>query len=122
MIASSGPGGILLWDPKTRKHQAGPEVNNISRLAFSPDGRLLASSGDEIVFYDMTIPLGSPPGGDKIATGNIGFTPDGQTLISTNKDGVPIYWEGSQRAWEARACRVANRNLSQAEWQEYLKD
>lgn len=111
-----------LWDLKTRKHQAGPEVNDIRSLAFSPDGRLLASSGDGIVFYDMTIPLGSPPGGDKIVTQNIVFTPDGQTLISANNDGVPLYWEGSQRAWEARACRVANRNLSQAEWQEYLKD
>jgi WD40 repeat protein len=111
-----------LWDLKTLKDQAGPAVNIIHSLAFSPDGRLLASSGDGIVFYDMTIPLGSPPGGDKIAVSTIVYTPDGQTLISANQDGIPLYWEGSQLAWEARACRVANRNLSQAEWQEYLKD
>jgi WD40 repeat protein len=111
-----------LWDLKTRKHQAGPPVDFISSLTFSPGGRLLATSDDGIIFYDKTIPLGSPPGGDKVAVANIVYTPDGQTLVSANEDGVPLFWEGSQQAWERRAGRVANRNLSQGEWREYLGD
>jgi WD40 repeat protein len=109
-----------LWDLQTRKDQAGPPVDNISSLVFSPDGRLLATSGDGIIFYDKIIPLGSPPGGDKVAAANLVFTPDGQALVSANEDGVPLFWEASQQAWERRAGRVANRNLSQGEWREYL--
>ena len=53
-------------------------------------------SGDAIIFHDMTIPLGAPPGGDKIGAGTIVCSTDGQWIISANEEGIPIYWEASQ--------------------------
>jgi DNA-binding SARP family transcriptional activator/WD40 repeat protein len=35
-------------------------------------------------------------------------------------NGLPIIWNMNPASWEATACRIAGRNLSHAEWNEYL--
>ena len=120
--ASRGRCWFALWDLKTRKAQLGPAEDNISSLAFSPDGHAMATGGDGIIFYDMIHPLGSPPGGDKTAVNRVVFTPDGQTLVSGNADGSVRFYDGSLQSWLERAGRVANRNLTYGEWKGYLGD
>ena len=36
--------------------------------------------------------------------------------------GVILEWDPRPDAWEAHACRVAGRNLTQAEWAELFPD
>jgi WD40 repeat protein len=51
---------------------------------------------------------------------SVAFAPDGQTLASGSYDTTIILWEVGLEAWQARACRIANRNLSEEEWKGYL--
>lgn len=50
------------------------------------------------------------------------FSPDGRTLASASTDGTVRPRPMTVGAWTERACRIANRNLTRAEWRQYLGD
>jgi WD40 repeat protein len=52
----------------------------------------------------------------------VAFSPDGKTLASGSGDKSIILWDVSLESWQARACRIANRNLTRAEWKQYIGD
>src|SRR6185503_4695068 len=95
-------------------------------VAFSPDGKWLASGDAEgvIRLWDMSNPARPAPLGS--LTGHLGsvtrvaFSPDGLWLASSSWDETIILWEVNETAWQQRACRIANRNLTQAEWDQFI--
>ena len=48
------------------------------------------------------------------------FSPDGKLLASGSLDGTMTLWDVSFESWQGRACRIANRNLTRVEWEQYL--
>ena len=48
------------------------------------------------------------------------FSLDGKLLASGSFDGTITLWDVSFESWQARACRIANRNLTRVEWEQYL--
>jgi hypothetical protein len=48
------------------------------------------------------------------------LSPDGRRLLMTNGDGRGAIWDVDPDSWARRACTLANRTLTRAEWEESL--
>ena len=92
-------------------------------MAFSPDGRMLASG-----FRDGTVVVWDARQRRRLEelaghTGpvySVAFGPDGRTLASGGSDGTVVLWDLRLDSWRQRACAIANRNLTQAEWDQFI--
>ena len=91
---------IRLWDGATGEHKQTLTGHTayVSSVAFSPDGRTLASgSGDDTIrLWD-----GATGGHKQTLTGHtdvaysISFSPDGRTLVSASYDDTIRLWDGA---------------------------
>jgi WD40 repeat protein len=120
-------GYTQLWDVARHKRVGAPlrgHEHEVYNAEFSPDGRMLATSSSDgtVILWDVesrravgTLP--APP--DGLATR---FTPDGRRLFTLGDSGAMTRWEVSPDAWSRRACRVAGRELTRAEWKELVPD
>jgi len=48
------------------------------------------------------------------------FTPDGRRLFIVSSTGQAWVWDTDPSSWERRACQIAGRSLTEAEWRLYL--
>ncbi len=94
----------------------------VTWVVFSPDGTTLASLGS-----DGTLVLSRPDTAAPQATSRPGpvnerasmvFSPDGDTVVIGYEGGDVIAYDVRSDAWIDHACRVAGRNLTEAEWRD----
>jgi len=99
-------------------------VGPVTSIAFDPAAQRFATTGQ-----DGTVKLWSSstlqqegtafitqPGAATAAV----FEPGGKRLLAVDDHGNGFTWPTSLAAWERRACMVAGRNLTRAEWARYL--
>jgi hypothetical protein len=119
------PPRIQLWDIGAGKNlspiECGREerANNLAALAFSPDGKILASSfGGPIVLWEVATrrEMGRFPNEEPTC---LAFSPDGRHLASGSLDISVLLWDVTGRM-EDETRRPAK--LSSEQWQPLWKD
>ena len=127
LISGHGNGFMYFWNSVTYEPYA--LLDNKDRdgmgIAVSPDSKMMATYGIQnstVRLWDMVSrrPIGEPLIGHKSAVKWVAFSPDAKTLASSSLDGTIILWDVSLESWLSRACKIANRNLTVAEWRQYI--
>ncbi|MEA3337919.1 MAG: hypothetical protein U9R25_18660 [Chloroflexota bacterium] len=94
-------------------------------LDWSPDDRMIAS-GDEsgtIRLWDVASErqIGEPlVGHGNEPVNGLAFGPDSVFLVSVGDDGSVVEWKLDRETWRKLACQVANRNMTEQEWKQFM--
>ncbi|HSC03853.1 MAG TPA: BTAD domain-containing putative transcriptional regulator [Solirubrobacteraceae bacterium] len=133
-----GPKGILaegtiggtveLWRPATgRRVVASPLLADsvaITSVAFDPTGRRFATagSGDGTikVWFTAGLQQEAKLASGPDATSAAAFEPGGRALLVVDDHGGAFAWPTSLTAWQQDACALAGRNLTRAEWTQFV--
>jgi WD40 repeat protein len=129
VAAGDHDGVVTLWDVwdvglakpigRLARH-TGP----VTDVAFSPDDRVLVSSSLDgtVILWDVESDrqVGEPLRAHVGPVNAVAVSPDGKTLVSAGDDRRVMRWNIDLESWVAQACAIANRNLTEEEWQQYL--
>lgn len=119
-----GNPGVQLWNVADRKPLGALAPQTlVDALAFSPDARLLATGGDDgsIGFWQVATgqQFGTLVHLHTAAVEALAFNPAGTMLASASADSTARLW-AVPRSWLEQACHIAGRNLTAAEWKQYV--
>src|SRR5437899_2822545 len=93
MVSVRGP-VVRLWDAATGKERFQKyegHLSGISDVAFSPDGKLIASAGDQVRLWETR--TGKPVRRLAVSARAVAFTPDGRALATGGRDRIVHLWE-----------------------------
>ncbi len=129
-------GQVTIYDAATGKKRRSLSTRSYGGVAYLHDGKwLVVTSGstksDTQLYNSATLqPIGVPYPtqrtldispqtsgeifGDPIAVNGRG------TMFSRAEFDAPLLWDADPAHWLAIACRIASRNMTKAEWHEYL--
>jgi WD40 repeat protein len=126
-------GTVVLWNVETGQPIGQPLIGqtrrafittNFRSVAFSPDGKTLASGNDDgIILSDVETgqPIGQPMYGyNDDFVFSVTFSPDGKTVASVGGDGTIILWNIDPQSWVQETCQRVGRNLTRTEWEQYF--
>lgn len=120
-------GTVQLWSVGDW-HRVGPLLHahrgRVTALQFAPDGRTLLTGGADgtVLLWDVATrrQLGSALTVDANGYIAAAFAPDGAHVFAASDGSRGVRWEVAPQAWERRACAVAGRDLTRAEWRDAL--
>jgi WD40 repeat protein len=120
-------GNLDLWDVASGAHLGtlGGQNGYVGSVTWSPDGRDLMTTSTDGKFriWDVATRklVGAPLPGD--AVGGWGtYFPNGKEIVAAFGTGKGVVWNVDPAAWNRAACRIAHRNLTRAEWHQFLPE
>jgi len=127
MVADSAGGRTRVWSTKTWKpvgRVLGGHTGQVWAASVSSDGRTVATGADDgtVRLYDVVTqePVGAPlPAVPNRPVAPL-FTADGKYLLAISNTGQAYRWDVQPSAWAQRACAIAGRTLTRAEWNDAL--
>jgi len=123
LIAKDRHGRLRVWSTSswtsTTLKLAAP-TGDVQAFALSPDRRTVATANEdgEVRLWERGsgLPIGSPLPGVPNGAVYMSFTPDGAYVIVLTDGGKAFRWDVRPSSWERRACTLAGRTLTRAEW------
>jgi DNA-binding SARP family transcriptional activator/WD40 repeat protein len=127
LAAGRREGWVRFWSTQTLKPvsaKLAAHRGSVLSLSISRDGRTLASGGTDgtLRLFDIATrqALGGPlPAVANGATGPV-FALDGAHVFAITAAGRGVRWDLRPASWMQRACTVAGRTLTRAEWDDVL--
>jgi WD40 repeat protein len=127
VIGSSVNSQARVWSTKTWQpvgRRLAGHTGDVLAASISPDSRTVATGSDDgtIRLYDLATkePVGAPlpavPNRPVVPL----FTADGNYLLAITSTGQAYRWDVRPSAWAQRACAIAGRTLTRAEWNDAL--
>ncbi|MFD3422558.1 toll/interleukin-1 receptor domain-containing protein [Streptomyces decoyicus] len=133
LFLEGSKGTFARWDLDEQRFRWQSAEPNGARVAASADGRTVvtlsdggavsgwdADTGDRLGGPDIPLPLRTLSGIGGIGE-HTGFMVDGTgTLWTATEGGEVLSWDFSVNSWIEGLCRIADRNLTAAEWRRYV--
>lgn len=118
---------LMLWDGESGallRESVTPLDALPTAVALAPQHRMLAfaDSTNGLLLWDLDANrlLGVPLAGHDDSVGELAFLNEAPTLVSADHSGTVMLWDLGEESWRRKACQIANRNLSYAEWQQHV--
>jgi WD40 repeat protein/DNA-binding SARP family transcriptional activator len=122
-------GRVWFYDTRTWRPRGRPlaaHTRPVATVNLSPDGQTLATTSDDGTtrLWDLASrrPIGSPLPGLAQHDAAAAFVDGGTRLITLHDNGRGDLWDIQPRSWAHRACQVAGRTLTRAEWDDALPE
>ena len=128
LASASSDKTVQIWEAQSDYSKLGPPLvgpeDIVANVAFSPDGERLAA-----VTLDSSIFLWNVDSRRPIVQGlrsregavAVSFDPTGDRLVTADDQGL-LLWDFRFESWRKLACATVRRNLTQDEWEAYLKE
>ena len=128
LAAGTLGGTVEMWDAATGKRLAPPllaDTAEVTDVAFDQSGGRFVTTGHDDGTIKLWFTAGLQQEGPRLpsdadSTAAAAFEPGGGGLVVVDDRGGAFTWPTSPAAWEHRACSVAGRNLTRAEWRELV--
>jgi WD40 repeat protein len=128
LAAGTIGGDVELWNAATGKRVAPPllaDTEEITDVAFDQSGRRFATTGDEDGTIKLWFTAGLQQEGPRLAadpdsTSAAAFEPGVGGLLVVDDRARGFTWPTSLAVWQQRACSLAGRNLTRAEWAQFV--
>ncbi len=128
LAAGTIGGEVELWDAANGKRLAPPllaDTEEITDVAFDQSGQRFVTTGNEDGTIKLWFTAGLQQEGPRLAadpgsTPAAAFEPGGGGLLVVDDRGGAFTWPTSLTAWQQRACSLAGRDLTRAEWAEFV--